>query len=106
MSMLRTLRRALTSSGMSAPDSIYEVDEAPPIPPRFDLPLQLENRGTTTQESAQQKGYSGQIHQMLLWSKLTVHKNSTAAKLRSIGRTLEAEKLERCHTVFTVAQCK
>lgn len=103
--MTPNLRYAINATGITDADSIYEVDEAPPVPPRFDSPIQLENRGTTSQANTPQVALSGRIHQMLLWSKQTVHKNSTAAKLRSIGRTVEAEKLERCHTIFTVAQC-
>jgi predicted nucleic acid binding AN1-type Zn finger protein len=83
----------------------YEIEEGPGISPRLDAPIQLEVRGTTSQETALPEGYNGRIHQMLLWSKHTTHKNSAAAKLRSVGRTVEAEKLEKCHTVFTVAQC-
>lgn len=76
------------------PDSL-EIDESAPNPPRFDaVPVKLENRGTTQQ-----------LQQHLLWSKATIHKNSTAAKLRAWGRTLEASNLERCHTIFTVAVC-
>jgi hypothetical protein len=105
MSMHRNLQHVLASAGIQEPNDIYEVDEQPPQIPRLDATIQLENRGTTSQESAQQKGYNGRIHQMLLWSQQTTHKNSAAAKLRSIGRITEAEKLERCHTIYTVAQC-
>lgn len=72
----------------------YLPEESAPNPPRFDSPVKLENRGTTSQ-----------IHQQLLWSKATIHKNSTAAKLREAGRTAEARNLELCHTEYTVAVC-
>ncbi len=56
--------------------------------------VKLENRGTTAQ-----------IHQQLLWSAATIHKNTTAAKLRSLGRVAEAHTLECCHTEYTFAVC-
>ena len=74
----------------------HEIDESAPNPPRFDEPsVKLESRGTTQQ-----------IHQSLLWAKSTIHKNTTAAKLRSVGRADEAAKLEQCHTIYTFAQCQ
>lgn len=74
----------------------YLPKEGPEEPPRFDspVPVKLENRGVTSQ-----------IFQQLLWAKATVHKNSAAAKLREAGRDVEADKLERCHTEYTVAVC-
>lgn len=73
----------------------YFPDETPTTPPRTDLqPIQVQNRGTTSQ-----------IHQALLWSKHTIHKNTVAAKLRRVARTSEAVTLENCHTIFTIAVC-
>lgn len=72
----------------------YGLQDGPEQPPRFDLPLQLENRGT-----------SSQIHQQLLWKAQTIHKNSTAAKLRLAGMLEHAQKLEHCHSQYTVAVC-
>lgn len=73
----------------------YLVDDSPQNPPRFDSEsLQLETRGVTQRKK-----------QVEFWASGTVHKNSTAAKLRSIGRLDEAIKLEKCHTVYTVAFC-
>lgn len=74
----------------------YLLDEDPPEHPRCESePVQLENRGTTTQ-----------LSQSLLWSKCTIHKNTTAAKLREAGRIEDASKLENCHTRYTFAICK
>jgi len=74
----------------------FDLDEGPATPPRFDAPsVKLETRGTTQPFS-----------QGLLWSQGTIHKNTTAAKLRAAGKTEEAAKLEHCHTVYTVAVCK
>lgn len=87
-------------------DDTFEINEAAPNPPRFDVPVQLETRGITQQKTTPLMGSGLELHQALLWSKQTIHKNTTAAKLRSIGMTTEAESLEKCHTIFTVAQCK
>lgn len=106
MSMRQTLHYTLSSTGMDSPDSIYEVDESPLVPPRLDAPVELESRGTTSQAQTLQNAEEAALHQFLLWSTRTVHKNSTAAKLRSVGRDVEAEKLEKCHTIYTVAQCR
>lgn len=84
----------------------FDLDETPPQTPRFDPdPVQLETRGITQQETAHQKYEKLSLHQALLWSKHTIHKNTVAAKLREAGRADEARKLELCHTQFTVAQC-
>lgn len=84
----------------------YLPDEGPSVPPRYDslsqdcetptapASVKLENRGTTSQ-----------IHQQLLWSKATIHKNSVAAKLRAANRIDDARILENCHTEYTFAVC-
>ena len=82
-----------------------EVDESPSQPPRFDLPVQLETRGPTEQVTEDDRNQFPQWHQMLIWSKNTIHKQTTAAKMREIGLLDFAEKLEKCHTIYTVAQC-
>ena len=72
----------------------FRPNEGPEHPPRFDAPVKLEKRGTTSQ-----------LHQSLLWSKCTIHKNTIAAKLRSIARISDALTLEDCHTQYTFAVC-
>lgn len=84
----------------------FEVDETPPNPPRFDAPVKLESRGTTQQPTEASAEAKTQLHQSLLWSKQTIHKNSTAAKLRLAGMAQEAAKLEECHTRYTIAVCQ
>jgi hypothetical protein len=86
--------------------SEFLVDESPPGQPRFDEPqaaainpaapgpVKLENRGVTSQS-----------YQSLLWARQTIHKNSVAAKLREFGQVDDADKLEKCHSIFTVAVC-
>lgn len=84
----------------------YEIDEGPEEPPRFDPPaVKLDHRGTTEGKTAPPAGGKAQLHQQLMWSARTIHKNTVAAKLRSIGRITECEKLEKCHTFYTVAVC-
>jgi hypothetical protein len=98
----------ISRAGHNMPEGsypIFELDESPSVPSRFDAPLQLENRGTTSQEVTPQIVLNGRLHQQLLWAKCTIHKNTVAAKLRAYGRSEPAATLERCHTVFTVAQC-
>jgi hypothetical protein len=84
----------------------FDLDETPPQVPRFDpAPVQLETRGITQQPTQAEMDQFPEWHQALLWSKNTIHKNTTAAKLREAGRLDEATKLEKCHTIYTVAQC-
>lgn len=81
---------------VSAAPDYFLVDETPPEQPRFDpAPFILEKRGTSSQKSQQE-----------FWFKQTIHKNSVAAKLRTIGMNQEATVLEQCHTSYTFAVCK
>ncbi len=59
------------------------------------LPLKLETTCLTEQE-----------RQAQLWPSAVIHAATSAAKLRSIGRIEEANKLDDCHTRWTFAQCK
>jgi len=75
-----------------------ELDELPPRP-RFDheappARVKLETRGVT---SHQQQG--------LLWRSNTIFKESIVAKLLSISRREEANKLGNCHTQLSYATC-
>src|SRR6266446_7864944 len=81
-----------------------ELDESPSLPPRFDLPVKLEDRGITPEPGQAKLAQSLEWYQQLIWAKGTIHKNTIAAKLRSVGRRELAETLEGCHTMFTVAQ--
>lgn len=84
----------------------FDPFESLPGPPRFDEPsVQLETRGTTQRQKPTGSTIRLELHQQLLWSKATIHKNTTAAKLREIGRGDLAETLEKCHTIYTVCQC-
>jgi hypothetical protein len=93
------------------------IDESPTLTPRFDdVPVKLENRGVTshpettihkarTLNEARSLNINPQWRQTTLWAKQTIHKNSVAAKLRSIGQHDIALKLENCHTHYTFAVC-
>lgn len=86
-------------------DEAGGIYEGPQTPPRFDAPVQLETRGTTQQQPDASTEAKAELSQALLWSKNTIHKNTTAAKLRAAGRIETAESLERCHTIYTIGQC-
>jgi len=45
------------------------------------------------------------FRQAEIWKRGTIYKNTIAAKLREIGRSEQAQKLEDCHSTFTVVQC-
>lgn len=81
------------------------IDETGTVTPRFDCPVQLETRGVTQQVTEADRLQFPEWQQALIWNKQTIHKNTIAAKLREAGREAIATKLEKCHTVFTVAQC-
>lgn len=59
--------------------------------------LQLETRGLTSQKNSD--------HQGEFWRKQTIHKNTVAAKLRTVGEKDRADKLEFCHTEAIWATC-
>lgn len=84
----------------------YLPNEDAEIPPRFDSP---EKPDFTNKQGEpvklERRGVTRQLHQQLLWSKQTIHKNSIAAKLRQVGRDEEASTLENCHTHYTIAVC-
>jgi hypothetical protein len=56
--------------------------------------IQLETRGVT--EQTKQAG---------LWPSAIIHANSCAAKLREAGRADLADKIEKCHTEWTISEC-
>lgn len=85
----------------------FDLDESPPAVPRFDgQPVQVQTRGVTQQVSQADRDQFPEWQQALIWNKHTIHKFTIAAKLREAGRPETAAKLERCHTIYTVAQCQ
>ena len=74
---------------------------------RFDLPdpLKLERRGVTSHARNGESHPDGQSGQSEFWRNQTIYKNAVAAKLREAGMTELADKLEYCHSRFTVCQC-
>lgn len=73
--------------------------------PETNESLRLERRGVTSHPITTRKVQKPPLANGELWKKQTIHKNSVSAKLRTIGWHHEADKLELCHTEFTVAQC-
>lgn len=53
----------------------------------------------------QSRGSTGHVRQSELWARQTIHKNSVAAKLRTVGAIDLARGLENCHTEYTFAVC-
>lgn len=110
MSVVQTEDSVLSGSAPSgvvrgsAPDASLSFDFAAdldhrPSFSRFDReahpkPVSLERGGTTSQ--------SGQAE---IWSKQTLWKESIVAKLLSVGRNEEANKLANCHTQISYATC-
>jgi hypothetical protein len=102
--VINNLAHALDAARIDA-ESIYEIDESPPATPRLDAPLDLRQGEQPHKETPHKSEVRAQIHQQLLWHSNTIHKNTVAAKLRSVGLGEVASRLEWCHSIFTVAQC-
>jgi hypothetical protein len=67
--------------------------------------VKLEIRGTTSQTRSLATDNKKPKVQSEFWRGQTIHKFAVAAKLRSAGAAEEADKLENCHSYYTVAQC-
>ena len=68
-------------------------------------PLQLETRGITSYRPDLAHRAKQPESQSEFWSHQTIHKNTVAAKLREAGMWEEAQKLENCHSTWTIAHC-
>lgn len=75
---------------------------------RFDdcRPIQLETRGVISHRRRPVARPEPEGKPLEIWSSQTIHKNSVAAKLRSVGMMKIADELEECHSHYTVAQCQ
>lgn len=84
----------------------WDLNSCPPG--RFDepAPLQLETGGITEGSHTPELTPRASALQVEFWSAHTSHKNSIAAKLRIAGRLDLAEKLEHCHSEYTITVCK
>ena len=67
--------------------------------------IQLENRGITSQTGPLWVGGKTAPQQQELWRKQTHHKDAIAAKLRVSNMDTEADKLDLCHSYYTVCLC-
>ena len=67
--------------------------------------VRLEKRGVTAPKTRNQRGSRHPRWQLEFWGRQSAHKNSVAAKLRSIGEHELAAGLESCHSTFTIAHC-
>lgn len=88
------------------PDSVTWSPDFQPQPRLADSEsLQLEKRGLTSHVPGPGLDSRKPSTQSELWRTQTVFKNTIAAKLREQGVTDLADKLECCHTYYTVARC-
>jgi len=88
-------------------DDVLEWDSLSTVPPgaaEADAIL-LERRGTTSQAADVHKRDTGALRQIELWRKGTIHKLSVASKLHQQGMHTIADKLDNCHTEWTIAEC-
>ena len=67
--------------------------------------LPLEQRGLTSHPRKLSKSRTLKLSQSEFWKLQTTHKFVVAAKLRTEGMLEEAQKLENCHSHYTVATC-
>jgi len=65
----------------------------------------LEIRGLISQPPATNPKAAARFRQSELWKKGTIYKNTIAAKLRAVGEWELSQKLEDCHSTYTVVQC-
>jgi hypothetical protein len=84
---------------------IWDPDRAAEGRLAADEAIQLENRGITPDLPEAPQSPKVKPLQAEFWRKQTAHKNSVAARLREAGMTEEADKLELCHSYYTVAVC-
>jgi len=89
------------------PDSVLEWDSYGITHNDHDLDssVLLEGRGITAQKPGVSKNETPKVRQQELWRSGTIHKICVASKLRQQGLTDFADKLDSCHTEWTVAQC-
>lgn len=86
-------------------DLIWSPDLQPQNRLAIEESLQLENRGVIPQIGANVHNRKEKPRQEELWRRQTIHKNTVAAKIRTVGMNEEAATLENCHSYYTVAQC-
>jgi len=88
-------------------DDVLEWDSLSTVPPgaaEADAIL-LERRGTTSQGLSVSNIRTPVLAQKELWRKGTLHKLTVASKLHQQGLHELADKLDKCHTVWTIAEC-
>jgi hypothetical protein len=90
---------------LASDELAYDLDSRPSSRLCDDEHITLETRGTTSQSPHTPRPPAVKPSQPEFWRTQTTFKNSIAAKIRLAGMTAEAEKLENCHSFYTVAQC-
>ena len=84
---------------------IWDPDTTPQSRLLDEEAIQLEIRGINSHPAEAPEGHKVVPPTAEFWRKQTVHKNSVAAKLRVLNMDTEAEKLENCHSYYTICQC-
>ncbi len=84
---------------------LYDPDRSAPGHLDCDESIQLDRRGITPQTRECGSEPTKKERQVEFWRYQTAQKNSIAAKLREAGMHLEADKLEDCHSRYTVCHC-
>ena len=108
----------MSNSPFNPPATDAQVlSEMPPDSTEFDLsiipgaradrpyPLQLETRGLTSHVCTTRTAAEKRKYQEEFWAAHTQHKFSVASKLRQAGDIERAERLEWCHSEYSVGQC-
>lgn len=103
--MLMTPNIASRFSEPDLKELAWQPDQAPAGRLIPEESVKLEKRGITSQPRELPTHGGAAAPQGVLWSQQTIHKNTIAAKLRSIGADVEASKLETCHSYYTIATC-
>jgi hypothetical protein len=67
--------------------------------------IPLEMRGTTPQKTYNLHLKKPGPRQLEIWKTQTIHKNTVASKLREVGMSALAAKLENCHSYYTFVVC-
>lgn len=83
----------------------FDLLSAPSPRPDPPGPLQLETRGLTSHVCTPRTAAEKKRFQEEFWAAHTQHKFAVAAKLRQAGDIERAERLEWCHSEYSVGQC-
>lgn len=84
---------------------VWNPDDVPRARLAVEESVLLDRRGITSQTGSFSARGPQKLAQADIWKSSTIHKNSVSAKLRQVGMAAEADKLELCHSYYTVCEC-